>query len=130
MMAYNQSINEDYSFFQIHDVKAKNYLWPPCIQMSKAVSFMSDWSDKDALWNTFEMLYAITENFHHTQSKRLIAGRPANNEIASPFTNIAHNMNFWLPFTGSCNTINEYDNWITKILFHSESCTRSFFYSL
>lgn len=56
------------------------------------------------------MLYAVTAYFHHAQNKRLIADRLENNEIASPFTNIAYNMNFWLPFTDSCNMVNEYDN--------------------
>jgi len=37
----------------------------------------------------FEMLYAVTAHFYQTQNKRLIADRPENDEIASPFTNIA-----------------------------------------
>lgn len=81
---------------------------------------MNDWSDKDMLWNMFEMLYALTEHFHHLQNKRLIADRPENNEIASLFTNIAYSMNFWLPFNDSCNAVNEYGNWITNMLFYSE----------
>lgn len=132
MMTHKQSISKVYSFFQIHDVKDKNCLWPAYMQISKEafVSLMSDWSDKDALWNMFEMLYAVTAHFHRVQNKRLIADRPENNEIASPFTNTAYNMNSWLPFTDSCDMVSEYDNWISNTLFHSESCTRFFFYSL
>lgn len=109
------------AFFLIHYIKDKNYLWPACMQISKEAfdSLMSDWSDKDALWNMFEMLYAVTACFHHTQNKRLIAGRLENNEIASPFTN-----------SDSCNMVNKYDNWMSNMLFHSEPCTRSFSYSL
>lgn len=95
------------------------------------ICFPHEWlNDKDVLWNMFEMLHPITAHFHHLQNKRLIADRPENNEIASPFTNIAYSMNFWLPFTDSCNAVNEYDNWISNTLFHSESCTRSFSYCL
>lgn len=82
-------------------------------------SLMSDRSDKDALWNMFEMLDAATACFHHTQNKRLIAGRLENNEIASPFTNSVNP-----------NMVNKYDNWMSNMLFDSEPCTRSFSYSL
>lgn len=76
-MTYNQSLNEVYSFFQIYDVKDKNYLWLACIQISKEASVFlrSEWSNKDTLWSMFEMLYAVTPHAHHVQIKRLIADR-------------------------------------------------------